>query len=143
MAPRHTQGFGGQHFLRQHISLVLKKPRIGVFVFFFPPPAYAGIRPTLFLFGFQTDALNSHFSLNNYPKERPAANTASDCLRRAGAYLSVMGFVFFWVCWDLKIQECPGHLQGRPGQWPPERPAEDPQHKAGFKGLLGGAPAPA
>ena len=30
--------------------------------FSFPPPSYAGIRPTLYLFGFQANALNSHFS---------------------------------------------------------------------------------
>ena len=29
---------------------------------FFPPPADAGIHPTLFLFGFRADVLNSHFS---------------------------------------------------------------------------------
>ena len=28
--------------------------------FSFPPPAYAGIHPTLYLFGFRADALNSH-----------------------------------------------------------------------------------
>ena len=31
--------------------------------FSFPPPAYAGIHPTLYLFGFRADALNSHSSL--------------------------------------------------------------------------------
>ena len=30
--------------------------------FSFPPPAYAGIHPTLHLFGFRANALNSHFS---------------------------------------------------------------------------------
>ena len=30
--------------------------------FSFPPPAYAGIHPTLYLFGFRANALNSHFS---------------------------------------------------------------------------------
>ena len=28
--------------------------------FLFPPPAYAGIHPTLYLFGFRANALNSH-----------------------------------------------------------------------------------
>ena len=28
--------------------------------FSFPPPAYAGIHPTLYLFGFRANALNSH-----------------------------------------------------------------------------------
>ena len=30
--------------------------------FSFPPPAYAGIHPTLYLFGFRANALNSHLS---------------------------------------------------------------------------------
>ena len=31
--------------------------------FSFPPPAYAGIHPTLYLFGFRANALNSHSPL--------------------------------------------------------------------------------
>ena len=41
-------------------SLLPNKPRTGVLAQFFPPPAYAGIHPTLNLFGFRANALNSH-----------------------------------------------------------------------------------
>ena len=59
MAPRHTQGCGGAACLAMALFLVPNKPRRGV-GFSFPPPAYAGIHPTLYLFGFRANALNSH-----------------------------------------------------------------------------------
>ena len=51
MAPRHTQGCGGVACAQQ-----TKNWCVG---FSFPPPAYAGIHPTLYLFGFRANALNS------------------------------------------------------------------------------------
>ena len=51
---------GGRHILRQHISRAQQTKNCCVGLVF-PPPAYAGIHPTLFLFGFRADALNSHF----------------------------------------------------------------------------------
>ena len=52
---------GGRHVMRRRTRRAqqTKSWCVGLF---FPPLAYAGIRPTLFLFGFRADALNSHFS---------------------------------------------------------------------------------
>ena len=60
MAPRHTQGVWGGGISCDRASLLPNKPRTGVLAQFFPPPAYAGIHPTLYLFGFRANALNSH-----------------------------------------------------------------------------------
>ena len=55
MAPRDTQGCGGG-IPGDGTSFVPNKPSVGVLA----PPAFAGIRPTLFLFRFRADALKSH-----------------------------------------------------------------------------------
>ena len=68
MVPRHTQGYGGRHLLRRHISHAQQtKNWCLCLCAFFPAPAYAGVRPTLFLVGFRADARNSHFSYSNQP----------------------------------------------------------------------------
>ena len=59
MAPRHTQGCGGAACLATALFLV-PQTKNWCAGFSFPPPAYAGIHPTLYLFGFQANALNSH-----------------------------------------------------------------------------------
>ena len=66
MAPQDTQGCGGRGggISGDGTSLVPNKPGVGVGLFF-PPPACAGIRPTLIPVWFRADALNSHFSLNS------------------------------------------------------------------------------
>ena len=60
--------------------------------FSFPPPAYAGIHPTLYLFGFRADALNSHSS-----PYLPGFDPRS-CLERfdtlSGSSGKVVGFSF-------------------------------------------------
>ena len=53
---------GGRHIIRRRISRAQQTKNWCV-GFSFPPPAYAGIHPTLYLFGFRADALNSHSSL--------------------------------------------------------------------------------
>ena len=50
---------GGRHVSRRRISRAQQTKNWCV-GFSFPPPAYAGIHPTLYLFGFRANALNSH-----------------------------------------------------------------------------------
>ena len=101
--------------------------------FSFPPPAYAGIHPTLHLFGFQANALNSHS-----PPYLPGFDPGSGLERFGGpprgpCFGGLRGppLPGHWV-WspypclaDPEILAFPGHLR-RPGQWLPERPAADP-----------------
>ena len=54
--------------------------------FSFPPPAYAGIHPTLYLFGFRADALNSHS-----PPYLPGFDPRS-CLERFDTFSGSSGF---------------------------------------------------
>ena len=75
MVPRHTGGVGGRHFLRRHISPAQQSKNWCVSLFF-PPHADSGIHPTLFLFGFRTDALNSTFLF-----KATGASEASEGLR--------------------------------------------------------------
>ena len=70
---------GRRHIWRQNISRA-RQTKNWCAGSFFPPPACAGIHPTLFLFGFRADALNSHFSLNSHIKQR-AAGGASESLQ--------------------------------------------------------------
>ena len=70
MAPRHTQVLGrGRHVLRRHISRP-QQTKSWCVGSSFPPPAYAGIRPTLFLFGFRADALNANLSNTQRARRR-------------------------------------------------------------------------
>ena len=50
---------GGRHVSRRRISRA-EQTKNWCVGFSFPPPAYAGIHPTLYLFGFRANALNSH-----------------------------------------------------------------------------------
>ena len=61
-APTHPGVWGGRHILRRRISRAQKTKNWCV-GFSRPPPAYTGIHPTLYLFGFRANALNSHSSL--------------------------------------------------------------------------------
>ena len=182
--------------------------------FSFPPPAYAGIHPTLYLFGFRANALNSHSppSLPGFdpgtfafvrafgacglwgPPGPPGASGTPGAfggLRKAGLGASgnfrglrgasgrplgasgpnlersgclgglrrqspgLVRMSGFWAGSQALI--FPGHLQGRPGQWPPRAPSRRPattkvvgfrvtnnlvSHSKGERSL-GGAPAPA
>ena len=65
---------------RDGASLVPNKPRTGVLVSF-PPPAYAGIHPTLYLFGFRANALNSHSPLICLALVRGLVSSASGALQ--------------------------------------------------------------
>ena len=143
MAPSHTQGCGGRHIVRRHISHAQQTKNWCV-GFSFPPPAYVGIHPTLDLFGFRANALNSHSPLICLALIRDLVSSASGALREAsgssrlplrgfggfGAFFVrtlglVVGFASFLSCQpcsclaDPEISAFPGHLQGRPGQWPP------------------------
>ena len=57
--PDTPRGVRGRHIMRRRISRAqqTKNWYVG---FSFPPPAYAGIHPTLYLFEFRANALNSH-----------------------------------------------------------------------------------
>ena len=155
MAPRHTQGCGGGgHVLRRHIPRAqqTKNSCVGLV---FPPPAYAGIRPTLFLFGFPADALNSHSSFIN---NGPATDGPSGGLRTSGgrslsrgngssqkppgASKGLRGLQKFRHLFasflgsrlaNLEISAFPGHLWGRPGQ---RRPQAQKAKDAGFRVYL-------
>ena len=79
MAPRHTQGCGGAAYLATaHLSSQQTKNWcVGLI---FPPPAYAGIRPTLFLFGFRADGLNSHLlSFLNATTDAAGGSSSHHC----------------------------------------------------------------
>ena len=67
MAHGHTQGCGGLAYLATaHLSCPTRAQQAKNWCngFFFPLPACAGIRPTLFLFGFRADALNEHLYIS-------------------------------------------------------------------------------
>ena len=94
------------------------------FGFSFPAPAYAGIRPTLHLFGFRANDLNSHS-----PPYLPGFDPGSGLERfggppRAPGASGLRGLPGHCV-W-FRISAFPGHM-GRSGQWLPERPAADPR----------------
>ena len=69
-------GGGAAFFATAHLSCPRNQEL--VFASFFPPHPYAGIRPTLFLFRFRADALNSHFPFKFYSKERAGPPRASE-----------------------------------------------------------------
>ena len=81
--------------------------------FSFPPPAYAGIHPTLYLFGFRADALNSHS-----PPYLPGFDPRS-CLERFNTFSGSSGKVVGFSCRGLRSSETvrgpPGPLGGFPG----------------------------
>ena len=101
MAPRHTQGCGGAAYhATAHLSCATTKNWcVG---FSFPPPAYAGIHPTLYLFGFRADALNSHSSLICLASIQGLVSSASipfqDLPERLWAFLS----------WPSELRNRPG-----------------------------------
>ena len=80
---------------------------------FFPPPAYAGIRPTLFLFRFRADALNSGFFFNSEKTTGHAGGVSCKGLLRG----LLQGP-------SARVSRPP---PGRSGQWAPERPAPQPK----------------
>ena len=85
--------------------------------FSFPPPAYAGIHPTLYLFGFRADALNSHS-----PPYLPGFDPRS-CLERFDTFSGSSGKVVGFSCRGLRSSETvrgpPGPLGGFRGLWCP------------------------
>ena len=97
--------------------------------FSFPPPAYAGIHPTLYLFGFRADALNSHS-----PPYLPGFDPRS-CLERFDTFSGSSGKVVGFSCRGLRSSETvrgpPGPLGGFRGLWCPR-----------FRGALPGFGAP-
>ena len=132
------------------------KPRTWCVGFSFPPPAYAGIHPTLYLFGFRADALNSHSSgfwrlrgppagLGGPPGASGVPPGASGGPRGglggiSGALSLFLGldvgfgsgFRVFWppsttTCLaDPKFQHFPGHLLETAGQWAPRATPRKP-----------------
>ena len=74
--------------------------------FSFPPPAYAGIHPTLYLFGFRADALNSHS-----PPYLPGFDPRS-CLERFDTFSGSSGKVVGFSCCGLRSSET---VRGPPG----------------------------
>ena len=74
--------------------------------FSFPPPAYAGIHPTLYLFGFRADALNSHS-----PPYLPGFDPRS-CLERFDTLSGSSGKVVGFSCRGLRSSET---VRGPPG----------------------------
>ena len=74
--------------------------------FSFPPPAYAGIHPTLYLFGFRADALNSHS-----PPYLPGFDPRS-CLERFDTFSGSSGKVVGFSCRGLRSSET---VRGPPG----------------------------
>ena len=133
MTPRHTQGCGGAacYATAHPRAQQTKSWCVGLF---FPPPAYAGIRPTLFLFGFRADALNSHSSfINNGPATdgpsfeperslqglppcRGLQRSPGACRGPAGPFRGLDSHLFGLMPGDPEISAFPSHLQGRPGQ---------------------------
>ena len=85
--------------------------------FSFPPPAYAGIHPTLYLFGFRADALNSHS-----PPYLPGFDPRS-CFERFDTFSKSSGKVVGFSCRGLRSSETvrgpPGPLGGFRGFWCP------------------------
>ena len=77
--------------------------------FSFPPPAYAGIRPTLYLFGFRADALNSHS-----PPYLPGFDPRS-CLERFDTLSGSSGKVVGFSCRGLRSSETVRGPPGPPG----------------------------
>ena len=92
--------------------------------FSFPPPAYAGIHPTLYLFGFRADALNSHS-----PPYLPGFDPRS-CFERFDTFSKSSGKVVGFSCRGLRSSETvrgpPGPLGGFRGPLVPSfsRPLE-------------------
>ena len=89
--------------------------------FSFPPPAYAGIHPTLYLFGFRADALNSHS-----PPYLPGFDPRS-CLERFDTLSGSSGKVVGFSCRGLRSSETvrgpPGPRGAFGGLWCPRFPA--------------------
>ena len=77
--------------------------------FSFPPPAYAGIHPTLYLFGFRADALNSHS-----PPYLPGFDPRS-CLERFDTLSGSSGKVVGFSCRGLRSSETVRGPPGPPG----------------------------
>ena len=114
---------------------------------FFPPPAYAGSRPTLFLFGFRADALNSHSSFISNgpaagafrgPSDLNHSRASKGLQKSSGAFLAwklglVVGFASFLgsqPCLCLagpKIAAFPSHFQGGLARSAPVPPQQNPQ----------------
>ena len=98
--------------------------------FSLPPPAYAGIHPTLYLFGFRADALNSHS-----PPYLPGFDPRS-CLERfdtlSGSSGKVVGSSEFWGA-----SETCGGLPRASGE-PPGACGVPPGASGGPRGDFGG-----
>ena len=120
MAPRHTQGCGGAACLATALFLVQQTKNWCV-GFSFPPPAYAGIHPTLYLFGFRANALNSHSPLL--------------CLALIRGLVSDDSGPFFGLCWET-IRGVSGGVRGPPG--PSGSPAVCEGPPGGPPGACGG-----
>ena len=95
--------------------------------FSFPPPAYAGIHPTLYLFGFRADALNSHS-----PPYLPGFDPRS-CLERFDTLSGSSGKVVGFSCRGLRSSETVRGLGGAfGGLWCPRFRGGLPGFVVGF-----------
>ena len=103
--------------------------------FSFPPPAYAGIHPTLYLFGFRADALNSHS-----PPYLPGFDPRS-CLERFDTLSGSSGKVVGFSCRGLRSSETvrgpPGPPGGFRGPLVPSFSASQAGASAACRGLRG------
>ena len=112
--------------------------------FSFPPPAYAGIHPTLYLFGFRADALNSHS-----PPYLPGFDPRS-CLERFATLSGSSGKVVGFSCRGLRSSETVRGPPGPPGafgglwcpRFPPLKPFRVPAGLGGPPGASGGPRRP-
>ena len=109
--------------------------------FSLPPPAYAGIHPTLYLFGFRADALNSHS-----PPYLPGFDPRS-CLERFDTLSGSSGKVVGFSCCGLWSSETVRGPPGPPGllgvsvvPGAPLRPGGLPQASGGLPGVFGVSP---
>ena len=154
MAPRHTQGCGGRHIVRRRISRAQQTKNWCV-GFSFPPPAYAGIHPTLYLFGFRASRALRRPSETLREASGSFRLGASGGLRQppglqriAGLSLwvrtlsLVVGFASFLGCQpcsclaDPEISAFPGHLLETAGQWAPRTTPRKPRGQGLGLGLL-------
>ena len=93
MAPRHTQGCGGAAFLATALPSCPTNQDLVCWLIL-PTPCLRR-HPTLFLFGFRADALNSHFFQNSFaelnmitflpPRYRSAAERTAATLPTQGS----------------------------------------------------------
>ena len=145
MAPRHTQGVGGRHIVRRRISRAQQTKNWCV-GFSFPPPAYAGIHPTLYLFGFRPTppllcralirvCLESASRVCCLAFREKGGGGDLESLRGPGAFGSLRGAseARLTLGWQTqKYQHFQAPSRGSLASDPPERPARDPEGQGGW-----------